>query len=94
MYYKLNSRWMVNINVRCRAIVHLEGTIGKYLFWPRGGQRSFIDKLCFVKMKICCSKDSIKEGFLGNSVLKNLLARAGDMGSSPSPGISHMLQSS
>jgi len=33
------------------------------------------------------------EGFPGGSVVKNLLANAGDMGSIPSPGRSHMQQS-
>jgi len=71
IYYKLNSRRMVNINVQFRAVMHFEGTIGKYPFYPRGRQRSFIDKLYFIKMKICCSKDIIKEGFPGGSVVKN-----------------------
>ena len=41
-------------------------------------------------------KPSLKEnckGFPGGAVVKNLLASAGDMGSSPGPGRSHMLQS-
>ena len=33
------------------------------------------------------------EGFLGGAVVKNPLANAGDMGSSPGPGRFHMLQS-
>ena len=33
------------------------------------------------------------EDFPGGSVVKNLPANAGDMGSSPGPGRSHMLQS-
>ena len=33
-------------------------------------------------------------GFAGGSVVKNLPANAGDMGSSPGPGSSHMPQSS
>ena len=32
-------------------------------------------------------------GFLGGAVVKNLPANAGDMGSSPGPGRSHMLWS-
>ena len=38
------------------------------------------------------SKDQL-EGFPGGSVVKNLPAIAGDTGSSPGPGRSHMLQS-
>ena len=34
-----------------------------------------------------------KEGFPGDTVVKNLPANAGDMGSSPGPGRSHMPQS-
>ena len=33
------------------------------------------------------------EGFPGGAVVKNLPANAGDMGSSPGPGRSHMLRS-
>ena len=32
-------------------------------------------------------------GFPGGTVVKNLPAKAGDMGSSPDPGRSHMLRS-
>ena len=35
-----------------------------------------------------------KLGFSGGSVVKNLPANAGDMGSNPGPGRSYMLQSS
>ena len=34
-----------------------------------------------------------KRDFPGGAVVKNLPANAGDMGSSPGPGRSHMLQS-
>ena len=34
-----------------------------------------------------------RRDFLGGAVVKNLLANAGDMGSSPGPGRFHMLQS-
>ena len=33
------------------------------------------------------------QGFPGGSVVKNLSANAGDMGSSPGPGRSHILRS-
>ena len=36
---------------------------------------------------------NISKGFPGVTVVKNSPANAGDMGSSPGPGISHMLQS-
>ena len=36
----------------------------------------------------------ITRGFLGGSVVKNPLANAGDMGSIPDPGRSHMLRNS
>ena len=35
----------------------------------------------------------VQEGFPGGAVVKNPPANAGDMGSSPGPGRSHMLQS-
>ena len=35
----------------------------------------------------------LSEGFPGGAVVKNLPANAGDTGSSPGPGWSHMLQS-
>ena len=35
-----------------------------------------------------------QRGFSGGAVVKNLPANAGDMGSSPGPGRSHMPQSS
>ena len=37
--------------------------------------------------------NTTKKGFLGGSVVKNLPANAGDKGSSPGPGRSHMLRS-
>ena len=38
-------------------------------------------------------KEKKKEGFPRGTVVKNPSANTGDIGSSPGPGISHMLQS-
>ena len=57
-----------------------------------------IDKLDFIKIKNLCSvKDTVKimrrQDFSGGAVVKNPPANAGDMGSSPGLGRSHMLWS-
>ena len=39
---------------------------------------------------ICSSKDTTKRGFPGGAVVENLPASAGDTGSSPGLGRSHM----
>ena len=44
-------------------------------------------------IKISKSKECIGEGFPGGTVVKNLPANAGDTGSSPGPGRSHMPRS-
>ena len=45
----------------------------------------------YLKLKIVLSKES--GDFPGGAVVKNLPANAGDMGSSPGPGRSHMPRS-
>ena len=45
-------------------------------------------------MGLAVSKRELDREFPGGTVVKNLPANAGDMGSSPGPGRSHMLQSS
>ena len=43
--------------------------------------------------QVCVGSRGNRRGFLGDSVVKTPPARAGDMGSIPDPGRSHMLQS-
>ena len=45
------------------------------------------------KLTLKCLDKECVWGFPGGAVVKNLPANAGDMGSSPGPGRSHMLQS-
>ena len=46
-----------------------------------------------MKNEIAILKNQIKAGFPGGAVVENLSANAGDMGSSPGLGRSHMLRS-
>ena len=61
------------------------------------GNKVKIDKLDFIKIKnFCASKNTIKRvkrDFPGGAVVKNPPANAGDTGSIPGPGRSHMLRS-
>ena len=52
-----------------------------------------LTKSCFWHF-ICQSKKSQRRDFPGGAVVKNPPANAGDTGSSPDPGRSHMPQSS
>ena len=46
-----------------------------------------------IPVRMAISKKPINRGFPGGAMVKNLPANAGDTGSSPGPGRSHMLQS-
>ena len=46
-----------------------------------------------IKEEVQTAKLTILKGFPGGAVVKNLPANAGDTGSSPGPGRSHMPQS-
>ena len=49
---------------------------------------------CLVYVKQCIhTQESVNQGFPGGLVVKNLPANAGDTGSAPDPGRSHVLQS-
>ena len=47
-----------------------------------------------IRVRLCnYAQKAIRRGFPGGAVVKNLPVNAGDMGSSPGPGKSHMLWS-
>ena len=57
------------------------------------GQRTKIPQVAWCVQKKKKRNKKQKEGFPGGSVVKHLPANAGDTGSSPGPGRSHMPQS-
>ena len=96
-YTKINSKWIKNLNLRVKTIKLLEEkgeifmTFGlSMISWiwhqKHREQEKKIDKLDFIKVK--------NLGFPGGAVVENLPANAGDTGSSPGLGRSHMPRSS
>ena len=65
-------------------------------WWGGVGKVGGIRKIFFVysrKSRSNSKEKYPKQGFPGGAVVKNPSANAGDMGSSPGPGRSHMLRS-
>ena len=70
-FTKINSKWIIDLNIRCKTVKLLEDNIGEnldelgyannFLNTKAQSMKEMIDKLDFIKIKNFCSiKDSVK----------------------------------
>ena len=86
-YTKINSKCIKDLNVRPDTIKLLEENIGKNT--DINHSKIFFDP----PPRVMEIKTKINRGFPGGAVVENLPANAGDTGSSPGLGRSHMPRS-
>ena len=86
-YTKINSKWIKDLNVKPDVIKFLEKNIESTLFDTNHSKILYDPppREMEIKTKI--------RGFPGGAAVENLPANAGDMGSSPGLGRSHMPRS-
>ena len=88
MYIRGLNNWAVTTATLAWAFIILDDLVVRihFLIYKVKDHISLIVSFCFLQ--------KITQGFPGGAVVKNLPASAGDTGSSPGPGRSHMPQSS